>query len=207
MSKLKLTADSGGGTVAIKGPSSTTGNAAIELTVPGTGNSTLATTSTAGKILQVKNTIKTDTASTTGDTFVDISGLTISITPSSSSNKILFRGYVAMGTQLNGTGTLKIFRDSTEIGKSTADGTTADNSTGYMKILNAGSATTSGRSQVFQVQFEVLDSPSTTSAITYKCQFAETHINNTVYVNRPFAGTDADHHGVISSITAMEVAA
>ena len=38
MSQLKLTADSGGGTVAIKGPASTTGNAAIELTVPGTGS-------------------------------------------------------------------------------------------------------------------------------------------------------------------------
>ena len=42
MSQLKLTADSGGGTVAIKGPASTTGNAAIELTVPGTGSGTLA---------------------------------------------------------------------------------------------------------------------------------------------------------------------
>jgi len=44
MSQLKLTADSGGGTVAIKGPASTTGNAALELTVPGTGSGTLATT-------------------------------------------------------------------------------------------------------------------------------------------------------------------
>ena len=42
MSQLKLTADSGGGTVAIKGPASTAGNAAIELTVPGTGHATLA---------------------------------------------------------------------------------------------------------------------------------------------------------------------
>ena len=60
MSQLKLTADGGGGTVAIKGPASTTGNAAIELTVPGTGNSTSATTATAGKILQVLQTVKTD---------------------------------------------------------------------------------------------------------------------------------------------------
>ena len=52
MSQLKLTADSGGGTVAIKGPASTAGNAAIELTVPGTGSGTLAVGDT-GKILQV----------------------------------------------------------------------------------------------------------------------------------------------------------
>ena len=42
MSQLKLTADGGGGTVSLKGPSSTTGNAAIELTVPGTASGTLA---------------------------------------------------------------------------------------------------------------------------------------------------------------------
>ena len=160
-----------------------------------------------GKILQVKNAIKTDTQSVTNNTFTDISGLSISITPSSSSNKILFRGYVAMGTQLNGQGTLKIFRDSTEIGKSTASGTASYNSTGAFKILNAGSTTTTGRSQIWQVQFEVLDSPNTTSATTYKVQFAELHIGATIYVNRPYNAPDADHHGVISSIMAMEVAA
>ena len=54
MSQLKLTADGGGGTVAIKGPASTTGNAAIELTVPGTSNATLLTSATStGKVLQV----------------------------------------------------------------------------------------------------------------------------------------------------------
>ena len=160
-----------------------------------------------GKILQVKNAIKTDTASNSSTTPADISGLSISITPSSSSNKILFRGYVAMGTQLNGSGILKIFRDSTEIGKSTADGTPANNSTAAIKILNAGSATTTGRNQIWQVQFEVLDTPNTTSAVTYKCQFAEIHINATIYVNRSYSGTSSDKHGVISSITAMEVAA
>ena len=58
MSQLKLTADSGGGTVAIKGPASTTGNAAIDLTVPGTASGTLDTLGRAGNILQVKQTVK-----------------------------------------------------------------------------------------------------------------------------------------------------
>ena len=43
----------------------------------------------AGKILQVKQTVKTDTASTNSGTYAAISGLTVSITPSSSSNKII----------------------------------------------------------------------------------------------------------------------
>ena len=163
----------------------------------------------SGKILQVINTLKTDTQSSSGDTFVDISGLTISITPSSSSNKVLVRGYVALSTQLNGTGNLKVFRDSTEICKSTADSTAANNSTAMFKVLNAGATTTTGRSQMWQLQFEVLDTPNTTSAVTYKCQFAELHIGATIYVNRIFysGGLDAVHHGSVSSITAMEVAA
>ena len=58
MSQLKLTADGGGGTVSLKGPSTTTGNAAIELTVPGTGSATVDTLGRAGNILQVVQTVK-----------------------------------------------------------------------------------------------------------------------------------------------------
>ena len=81
MSQIKLTADSGGGTVALKGPTSTTGNAAIELTVPGTAGGTLLTSnSSTGKILQVVQVAKTDTASTTSTTFGDLRGLSQAIT-------------------------------------------------------------------------------------------------------------------------------
>ena len=94
MSQLKLTADSGGGTVAIKGPASTVGNAAIELTVPGTGNATLATTADSfGKILQVQYAVKKDTASNSLATqtwwSVYNAGFQVTLTPSSASNKIL----------------------------------------------------------------------------------------------------------------------
>ena len=68
MSQLKLTADSGGGTVAIKGPASTAGNAALNLTVPGTASATLDTLGRAGNILQVKQTVKLDPFSTTSTT-------------------------------------------------------------------------------------------------------------------------------------------
>tara|TARA_A100001388_G_scaffold251386_1_gene213206 strand:+ start:528 stop:1166 length:639 start_codon:yes stop_codon:yes gene_type:complete len=212
MSQLKLTADSGGGTVAIKGPASTTGNAALDLTVPGTASATLDTLGRAGNILQVKNAIKTDTQSVTNDNsgnFTDVTGLSLSITPSSSSNKVLFRGYVALCGEANTTMAIRIFRDSTEIGKSTADSTAANNSTATAKSLNISSTT--GKQQMHQLHFEVLDSPNTTSATTYKVKFAETHLHNysgtTIYVNRPHTGMGSDQHGVISSVTAMEVAA
>ena len=63
MSQLKLTADSGGGTVAIKGPASTTGNAALELTVPSTASDTLDSLKRSGNIVQVVSVTKKDTAS------------------------------------------------------------------------------------------------------------------------------------------------
>jgi hypothetical protein len=165
-----------------------------------------------GKILQVKNAIKTDTQSVTNDNngnFTDVTGLSLSITPSSSSNKVLFRGYVAMSCVANSTLAIRIFRDSTEIGKSTADSTAANNSTATAKCLNVSTSTITNA--MYQLQFEVLDSPNTTSATTYKVKFAETHLHNyvsvTAYINRPHTGMNADNHGVISSITAMEVTA
>ena len=119
MSQLKLTADSGGGTVAIKGPASTAGNAAIELTVPGTGSSTLATTATAGKILQVVQTVKLDTFSTSSTSDVDVTGFSVSITPSSSSNKVLVMVNLALSSQsVFVYGILK--RGSTQIGEADA---------------------------------------------------------------------------------------
>ena len=53
MSQLKLTADGGGGTVAIKGPASTTGNNAFELTVPGTTNGNILTSTSGLTLMEV----------------------------------------------------------------------------------------------------------------------------------------------------------
>ena len=60
---------------------------------------TLAT-GVGGKVLQVVNTVKTDVFSgqSVSNAFVDITGLTLSITPSSSSNKILIEFDVCMGS-------------------------------------------------------------------------------------------------------------
>ena len=220
--KIKLV-HSGGNAVSIAVPTSNPSSSEVEFKLPGSdgsANQVLKTDGSgnlsfgadqAGKILQVKNAIKTDTASVTSNTFTDISGLSISITPSSSSNKILFRGYVSIGTEGNTNVAIKIFRDSTEIGKSTANSTAANNSTATAAGLNVSSVTSSVKSQIHQLQFEVLDSPNTTSAVTYKVQFAEISLYQyasvTVYVNRTYFTPSASLHGVISSVTAMEVAA
>ena len=219
--KIKLV-HSGGNSVSLAVPTSNPSSSEVEFKLPqadGSSGEALVTDASGnlsfagtGKILQVKNAIKTDTQSVTNDNngnFTDVTGLSLSITPSSSSNKVLFRGYVALCGEANTSMAIRIFRDSTEIGKSTADGTAANNSTATAKSLNISSTT--GKQQMHQLHFEVLDSPNTTSATTYKVKFAETHLHNyvgtTIYVNRPHTGMGSDQHGVISSVTAMEVAA
>ena len=99
MSQLKLTADSGGGTVAIKAPASTTSNSAFELTLPGTGNRGL------GKILQVVNATTQTEVSTAGTTFLD-TNLTANITPTAANSKILITisQQLAINTNDSGNG-------------------------------------------------------------------------------------------------------
>ena len=85
MSSIKLTADSGGGTFEIKAPSSS-GNTRV-LTLPDTGNLTL----NGGKILQVVQTVKKDKTTIQSTSLVDIAGMSVTITPSSASNKVLIK--------------------------------------------------------------------------------------------------------------------
>ena len=197
MSQLKLTADGGGGTVAIKAPASTTGNAAIELIVPGTGNSTLATTATAGKILQVVQTTKTDTQSIQSQTFTDISGMSVTITPTSASSKILVMFSVSVAT--SSYGMVNLVRGSSDIFKG--------NSTGN-RVNCTVAAITQNTYECETYSHTFLDSPNTTSATTYKLQAATPHQGTyTITVNR--ATTDTDYNYVprpVSSITVMEVA-
>lgn len=198
MSQLKLTADSGGGTVAIKAPASTTGNAAFELTVPGTGNRGL------GKILQVLQTVKTDTSSTTAvNSFEDISGMSIAITPSSTSSKVLVMVDMRLSTNTNRNITYRLMRGSTVIyvGDSAGSRTQA---TGSMSLTDDAKYDMQSETAIF------LDSPSTTSATTYKVQWTQTHSSRgeSMYINRSYVDNDVDDRNrCASSITVQEVAA
>ena len=75
---------SSSGSVSLQAPASTTGGANRVLTLPDI-NSTVDTTGRAGNILQVKQTVKLDTFSTTSSTLVDVTGLSVDITPSATS--------------------------------------------------------------------------------------------------------------------------
>jgi len=202
MSQVKLTADSGGGTVAIKAPASTTGNAALEMTVPSTASGTLDSLNRAGNILQVVQTVKTDTTSQgSASTWNDISGVSVTITPSSTSNKVLIIPDLALGGSEMSSYHLvwRLLRGTTVIGVSTsATDSDLTGTAGMHRASSGANAYFFGCSKIF------LDSPSTTSATTYKCQWSANDAGATLWLNRRGNDTGA---GGITTVTAMEVAA
>lgn len=154
-----------------------------------------------GKVLQVKSATKTDTQSSTTTTYADVSDMSISITPSSTSSKILVFGYCSVSwDSVNAKVGINLVRGSTNILIGDAAGS-RQQLTGFLYLgTNCAS--------VFPLAFNYLDAPSTTSATTYKIQFARLDSAGTVYVNRSFNDGDNSAFGrTVSTITAMEVSA
>jgi hypothetical protein len=151
----------------------------------------------AGAVLQVVSTNKTDTFSTSSTSFTDITSLSVSITPSSASNKILIMAYIsAQGTPAATVTQHRLVRGATAIAVGDAASSRTQASAG---LYSSVSDTTQQATIVF------LDSPATTSSTTYKCQM---RVNgSTGYVNRTSSDTDnANNARTISTITVMEIA-
>jgi hypothetical protein len=144
-----------------------------------------------GKVLQVVQATKTDAFTTTSTSFVDITGLSANITPSSASSKVLvFMTIGLFNVAPIAFPKFKVVRDSTDVlvGSSNAQSssyTVRDGSTG----IGADSITTCN-----------LDSPSTTSSTTYKVQCLTSA--QTLYVNR----WDGSADSYASTIILMEIA-
>lgn len=151
-----------------------------------------------GKVLQVVQTVKTDTFTSSSGTFTDVTGLTVTITPETASHKVLVLWSINIGGlngyQQNG----RLVRGATAI---FAGGTSGSRTSG----TNANFLGSDNDQRVWSGMY--LDSPNTTSATTYGYQVRVSGGSN-VYVNRNH--TDTDAAGVprsASSIIAIEVAA
>ena len=155
-----------------------------------------------GKVLQVVSAIKTDTQTTTNDvsSWVDVSGLSVTTgTMASSSSKVLVMADVSgIGHPSAGYLALRLVRGSTAINSSASAGNRASTATG-LYINNVGALGSLG--------MHVLDSPSTTSATTYKVQFCRVS-GTTVHINRTYDDQNiAERQRGVSSITIMEIGA
>ena len=162
-----------------------TGNGSSGQVLTTNGSGALSWTG-AGKILQVVQNVKSNIFSTTSSSFVDVPGLDASITPFSSSNKILCVVNIGVGSNNSGADNLvRVVRGSTKI------------------VPNDTLVRTESTSICLNWNISLLDSPTTTSSTTYKVQILS-ESTNTVKVNSRNSETAIDG---ISTITLMEVAA
>jgi hypothetical protein len=151
-----------------------------------------------GKVLQVVQTVKTDTTTNNSQSFTDVTGMTVTITPSSASNKILVMSDARFGITTNGSGLARIVRDGTAIyvGDSASSRTLAFY--GQMSDENR---------RAFNFVTNFLDSPNTTSAVIYKLQSLTQSSGVVMALNKTINDTDTNYDGrFASSITVMEIA-
>jgi hypothetical protein len=154
-----------------------------------------------GAVLQVVQTQKTDTFSSQSQSFVDITGLSVSITPTSATSKIL----VCMNVMLGGAAhhDLKIVRGSTDIAIGDAAGNRVRGTSHMYRGFTGGNYDISPASMMW------LDSPATTLSTTYKLQVASPYNASYIaYINRVATDDDNSYNGRgVSTITVMEIAA
>ena len=171
------------------------------LTQSGTANPTFGSGAPTGCVIQVKSTTKTDANFTHNtSTVTTITGLTVTITPKSTSSKILILGSICFGRSNANSGyPLKLFRDSTEIGSGDSAGS---------RPVGIASLNMPGYGQYYMDHKHVnfLDSPNTTSEITYSFRVVSRD-GSTIYINRSQDDADAVYSDRGSStITVMEIA-
>ena len=156
-----------------------------------------------GSVLQVVSTTKTNIYSSNhGETWADVTGFSVNITPTSSSSRIFIS--VTCATSLEEQDSfayLRLMRDSTTICIGDARGSATRAS---MDASQQNAGTTRVWAKPNAVQF--LDSPATTSQITYKVQ-AWIRSGRTLFVGGTSGTDDAYRSNLPSIITVMEIAA
>jgi len=161
----------------------------------------------AGMVIQVVQTTDDSDFSMTGQTFTDF--MSVAITPKFSTSKILIRSTV-FGTSTLRYGMGKLIRtisggSATEIGQGTQG--LGSNRTAVFFPIPSNSDVTGDQYVLYNASNEFLDSPSTSSAITYKIQLANPQDSSaTVYANRIVLNNDSPYAPRTKShITVMEI--
>jgi len=157
----------------------------------------------AGIGSNVVQAVKTDTFSTTSDTFNTVTGLSATITPSSSNSKILVVVQLAFSLGAGvGFGHFKVVggNTSTYVGSSPGSRVAA--------VFGGTNFNSDNPRTLLSGSMIVLDSPATTSATTYEVQCRRSDGSGSAFVNR--SAEDNDNSGRTrgaSSITLIEVKA
>ena len=156
----------------------------------------------SGGIIQVKSVTKTDAyQKPSGTSFVDVPGLSVSITPTRSDSKILVMYDLSWSTS-TGHISCRMMRDSTAI-------KVGDASSNRSRVTGQWHHVSGDQYDTAQVAGTHMDSPATASAVTYKMQVG-TPYSSSYDCRVNYQGDDSDYSWVgrtASTITVMEVSA
>ena len=207
MSKVTIAGDvNGTGVFTIAAPN---GNTNRTLTLPDEAGTVLTSAGVpssampAGSVLQVVSVTKTDRFTTTSASYVAITGLSVTITPSSTSSKVLVSFDINGGISGAGGG-LRIYRGETAIAVGNEIQEPANNRM-TAALYNGGddSNSTPNRSM------SILDAPNTTSATTYTLRVACVQSSGTIVINDQSSQVRNVNYAAVtaSTLTSMEIAA
>jgi hypothetical protein len=156
----------------------------------------------AGIGSNVVSVTKTDVFTTANTSPTDVTGLSVTITPSTATSKILVMAYVPFSHSSTGgsqSGFIRLIRDSTPL----MVGDTA----GSRTLASAAQFGTTVNWGGYYPGITILDDPQTSSAVTYKVQAWKNNAAGTANVNRWPVDTDTAHvPRFASSLTVIEVA-
>jgi hypothetical protein len=157
-----------------------------------------------GAVLQVQSTTKTSTFSTASASYVAVTGFTVSITPRSTSSKILLIANFTMGNNAGGNFTRGAHVTFTGGNSGNYIGDASGSRTRVAAAVRGRDGAPFGN-DMYPVTLSYLDSPNTTSAITYGLQMKST--GSSAVFGFGATATDAAEFGLApASITAIEIA-
>jgi hypothetical protein len=156
----------------------------------------------SGGVLQVVSATKTDVFTTTSTSYVVITGLSVTITPSATSNKVLVSFALNAGIA-GASGAIRIYRDETPLAIGNAISEPANNRM-TVNVYNGGDDSNSTPNH----SMSVLDSPNTTSATTYTLRAGCVQGSGTIVVNDQTSQVRNQPYSAVtaSTITVMEIA-
>jgi hypothetical protein len=147
----------------------------------------------------VVSVTKTDPFSMSSQTFAAVTGLTVTITPSSDTSKILILGNIQLNLRraAEDRGAFRLMRGATPISVGGADGS---------RFQATGSIHAVGSVRfAYMAGFTVLDSPGVDTPVTYSVEI--NRVNDTIAVNTELDDPNAATVGrFASTLTAIEVA-
>jgi hypothetical protein len=170
--------------------------------LPDTADGTILTTTNpkAGNIIQVLQTLKKDVYSGNHyGNYNELTGLSVTITPTSSSNKLLFTTGIEYSTETGQLFEVKLYDGSSEI--TAANSTTGSSSNAWIQSYNKNSTDAIISDNINMAHGSYLHTVSDTNAHTYKIYVRAG--STTLYINR--RENDAGNGGT-SYLNVMEIA-